>query len=90
MGCHADPLRAGENGAVEPETASRGAGPVDESVRERPGDALRPLVGWYSGYRQAGVPPMRHRGLPTTSWAATSWARRSGSGLPRTGRAGSP
>lgn len=38
---------------------------VDESVREPPGAALRSLVGWYSGYRQAGVPPMRHRGLPS-------------------------
>lgn len=33
----ADPIRVGENGAVEPETASRGTGPVDESVRELPG-----------------------------------------------------
>lgn len=38
---------------------------VDESVREPPGAALRSLVGWYSGYRQADVPPMRHRGLPS-------------------------
>ncbi|MEY9860027.1 AraC-like DNA-binding protein [Catenulispora sp. GAS73] len=48
-----------------PETASSGAGVVDEMVRVAPGDAVRPLVGWYSGYRQAGVPPMRHRGLPS-------------------------
>ncbi|MEY9932731.1 AraC-like DNA-binding protein [Catenulispora sp. GP43] len=38
---------------------------VDESVRELPGAALRSFVGWYSGYRQAGVAPMRHRGLPS-------------------------
>jgi AraC-like DNA-binding protein len=39
--------------------------PVDESVREPPGTALRSFVGWYSGYRQAGVAPTRHRGLPS-------------------------
>jgi AraC-like DNA-binding protein len=26
---------------------------------------LRGLIGWYSGYRQQGVPPARHRGLPS-------------------------
>jgi AraC-like DNA-binding protein len=39
--------------------------PVDESVRGAPAPALRPLIAWYSGYRQAGVPPGRHRGLPS-------------------------
>ena len=38
---------------------------VDESVREPPGAALRSLIGWYSGYRQVDVPPIRHRGLPS-------------------------
>ncbi|MFG1927235.1 helix-turn-helix domain-containing protein [Cryptosporangium sp. NPDC048952] len=38
---------------------------VDESVRGRPAPALRPYVAWYSGYRQAGVAPARHRGLPS-------------------------
>lgn len=50
---------------MDPGAAAEGAGPVDESVREVPGAALRPWAGWYSGYRQAGVPPMRHRGLPS-------------------------
>ncbi|MEY9903912.1 hypothetical protein ABIA35_000118 [Catenulispora sp. MAP12-49] len=39
--------------------------PVEESVREPPGTALRSFVGWYSGYPQAGVAPTRHRGLPS-------------------------
>jgi AraC-like DNA-binding protein len=39
--------------------------PVDESVRGVPAPALRPFVAWYSGYRQAGVPPALHRGLPS-------------------------
>jgi AraC-like DNA-binding protein len=38
---------------------------ISESVRHRPAPALRPLVAWYSGYRQSGVPPARHRGLPS-------------------------
>lgn len=38
-----------------------------ESVfrHRRPAPALRPLVAWYSGYREAGVPPATHRGLPS-------------------------
>jgi len=30
-----------------------------------PGRALRRYVAWYAGYRQRGVPPARHRGLPS-------------------------
>ncbi|GID27197.1 helix-turn-helix transcriptional regulator [Paractinoplanes brasiliensis] len=40
---------------------------VDEYVRGRPSQALRPYVVSYSGYRQRGVPPMRHLGLPSPS-----------------------
>ncbi len=40
-------------------------GPIDEHCRQRPAAALRPYVAWYSGYRQRGVPPARHRGLPS-------------------------
>ncbi|MCX4751394.1 helix-turn-helix domain-containing protein [Kitasatospora sp. NBC_01287] len=40
-------------------------GRVDESVRARPAPALRPFIAWYSGYRQRGVPPALHRGLPS-------------------------
>ena len=32
---------------------------ISESVQHRPAPALRPLVAWYSGYRQAGLPPGR-------------------------------
>lgn len=31
----------------------------------RPAVALRPFAGWCAGYRQAGVPPATHRGLPS-------------------------
>ncbi|MFI7625195.1 helix-turn-helix domain-containing protein [Microbispora rosea] len=34
-------------------------------LHRRPAPALRPLVAWYSGYREAGVPPATHRGLPS-------------------------
>ncbi|MFB7618650.1 helix-turn-helix domain-containing protein [Kitasatospora sp. NPDC056181] len=38
---------------------------VDEAVRSRPATALRPYVAWYSGYRQRGIAPAVHRGLPS-------------------------
>jgi AraC-like DNA-binding protein len=38
---------------------------VSESVRALPAVPLRPYVAWYSGYRQEGVSPARHRGLPS-------------------------
>ncbi|MGW2544008.1 DUF6597 domain-containing transcriptional factor, partial [Kitasatospora sp. NPDC001574] len=38
---------------------------VDEAVRARPATALRPYVAWYSGYRQRGLAPALHRGLPS-------------------------
>ena len=41
------------------------AGPVSESARAAPAAPLRGLISWYSGYRQDGVPPARHRGLPS-------------------------
>jgi hypothetical protein len=47
---------------------SRGGGssggelPVDEHCRREPAERLRPYVAWYTGYRQRGVPPARHRG----------------------------
>jgi AraC-like DNA-binding protein len=41
------------------------AGPIDESVRVRPTPALRSAAAWYSGYRQVGVAPAVHRGLPS-------------------------
>jgi AraC-like DNA-binding protein len=39
--------------------------PVNEHTMAWPSAALRPYVGWYSGYRQRDLPPNRHRGLPS-------------------------
>jgi hypothetical protein len=38
---------------------------VDEHCRRAPAGPLRPYVAWYTGYRQRGMPPARHRGLPS-------------------------
>jgi AraC-like DNA-binding protein len=38
---------------------------VDEYARARPSPAMRPYVGLYTGYRQRGLPPRTHRGLPS-------------------------
>ena len=38
---------------------------IDEHATRRPGEALRPYVSWCTGYRQAGVGPAVHRGLPS-------------------------
>jgi len=38
---------------------------MDEHVRQAPAAALRPYLAWYTGYRQRGVPPAVHRGLPS-------------------------
>jgi AraC-like DNA-binding protein len=38
---------------------------VDEHCRWIPAEPLRRYVAWYTGYRQRGVPPARHRGLPS-------------------------
>jgi AraC-like DNA-binding protein len=42
-----------------------GGDPVNESVWALPAPRLRPFIARYVGYRQAGVPPARHRGLPS-------------------------
>jgi AraC-like DNA-binding protein len=38
---------------------------VNEHLMARPSPALRPYVGFYSGYRQRGMPTGLHRGLPS-------------------------
>jgi AraC-like DNA-binding protein len=38
---------------------------VDEYEQARPSPALRSYVGFYTGYRQRGLPPRTHRGLPS-------------------------
>ena len=43
---------------------SPGAG-VSEYAWAAPAPPLRSLVAWYTGYRQEGVPPASHRGLPS-------------------------
>jgi AraC-like DNA-binding protein len=39
--------------------------PIDEHCRRAPAGPLRRYVAFYTGYRQRGVPPARHRGLPS-------------------------
>src|SRR5690242_13838374 len=38
---------------------------VSEYVRGLPAAPLRPFIRWYSGYREVGVEPAVHRGLPS-------------------------
>lgn len=38
---------------------------IDEAVQSLPAPALRPYIAGYCGYRQHGVPPTRHRGMPS-------------------------
>jgi AraC-like DNA-binding protein len=38
---------------------------VNEYTQARPSPGLRDYVGFYTGYRQRGVPPATHRGLPS-------------------------
>jgi AraC-like DNA-binding protein len=38
---------------------------VDEFACARPSAALRPYVAHYAGWRQVGMPPVTHRGLPS-------------------------
>ena len=40
-------------------------GKVSESIHRVPAPPLDAYVAWYSGYRQTGVGPMVHRGLPS-------------------------
>jgi len=40
-------------------------GLVNEAVAGQPAEPLRPFIAHYSGYRQAGIEPAEHRGLPS-------------------------
>ena len=42
-----------------------GSTSTDEHHRWIPAEPLRRYVAWYTGYRQRGMPPARHRGLPS-------------------------
>ena len=55
-------MSGGGGSAADRETS---AGAVDEHHRGIPAQPLRPYVAAYTGYRQRGVPPARHRGLPS-------------------------
>src|SRR5436190_19180300 len=55
-------MRGGGGSTADRETS---AGAVDEHHRGIPAEPLRPYVAWYTGYRQRGVAPARHRGLPS-------------------------
>jgi AraC-like DNA-binding protein len=52
---------AGGQGAVDPGDVTV----IDEGVVGRPTGAAASVVGAYHGYRQDGVPPARHLGLPS-------------------------
>lgn len=49
---------------LAPEPGARDE-PMGESVPRLPAPELRPFIARYSGYRQAGLPPARHAGLPS-------------------------
>ncbi|GAA3633513.1 DUF6597 domain-containing transcriptional factor [Streptomyces chitinivorans] len=55
----------GTGPAGRPAGPGAGGGAVDEYVCRRPAPALRPYVARYTGYRQTGLPPALHRGLPS-------------------------
>src|SRR5215469_14353688 len=55
-------MRHGAGSAAGSESS---AGVVNEHCRQRPAGLLRSYVAHYTGYRQRGVPPGRHRGLPS-------------------------
>jgi AraC-like DNA-binding protein len=38
---------------------------VNEYAQARPSPGMRPYVAFYTGYRQRGIPPASHRGLPS-------------------------
>jgi AraC-like DNA-binding protein len=46
-------------------TRLRGSEPIRESVRALAAPALRDMVAFYSGYRQEGIAPGSHKGLPS-------------------------
>src|ERR1700722_19678846 len=43
----------------------RAAERIDEHCRRAPAEPLRRYIAWYAGYRQRGLAPARHRGLPS-------------------------
>jgi len=54
-----------ETGCVSGRNLAADTRGVSDHARRAPAPALRELVGSYVGYRDAGVPPATHRGLPS-------------------------
>jgi AraC-like DNA-binding protein len=54
-------MRGGSGSTADRESSAT----IDEHCRWVPAEPLRRYVAWYTGYRQRGVPPARHRGLPS-------------------------
>jgi AraC-like DNA-binding protein len=59
------PGGSGPGGSGNGALASAEGRRIDESVSSRPAAGLLPFIAHYSGYRQAGLAPARHRGLPS-------------------------
>jgi AraC-like DNA-binding protein len=53
---------AGQNPAAVMDQAT-----VSDHTFRAPSPMLRGLVDWYAGYRDAGIPPAQHRGLPSAT-----------------------
>ena len=59
-------MRGGGGSTADRETSASGvAGPWTSTAAGIPAEPLRRYVAAYTGYRQRGVPPARHRGLPS-------------------------
>jgi AraC-like DNA-binding protein len=59
----AEPGAAGQHAAASPAAAS--GGQLNDHVSYCPAGELGSLISSYAGYRQQGMPPGRHRGLPS-------------------------
>jgi AraC-like DNA-binding protein len=54
-----------DDGSVDRDRPGARGDHIEESVWGVPAPALRPFIAGYAGYRQSGVAPARHRGLPS-------------------------
>jgi AraC-like DNA-binding protein len=57
--------RLGDDRSMDRDRPGARGDRIEESVWGVPAPALRSFIAGYSGYRQAGVPPATHRGLPS-------------------------
>src|SRR5512139_2922357 len=65
LGANGPSGTAGATGAMSVVSQAALGDAVSQAVRWRPAPPLRPFVACYIGYRDAGLPPGRHRGLPS-------------------------